>query len=270
MEYEQNPPRKKRITLQDCLEDWSHVAVHEGDRIVYESYTEEEKEDMRKRSFMYSVSDRIIQDNCYDYFVFDYNPDKINQYFKEHKWTPQNVQFEGLIKMFNDGWIKSPAYVDWKEGLYFSIDPTNIESLLINISDPVMRVQILQFIIDNAEYLLEEQDIEQLPYYEYLLSVYHIDAQFSMQDKEYKELLKHTKPQKGDYNAIRKYMEAKISTDPAFKIYYNTHSLKDVCDKLEKELHIDINVDSLRKNINRNNIRKNNAKKDNRTKTDII
>ena len=251
MENEQITLRKKRTTLKDCLEDWSHVAVHEGDKIVYESYTEEEVEDMRQKSFLYSVSDRIIQDNCYDYFVFDYNPDKINQYFKERKWTPQDVQFEGLLKMFNDGWIKSPAYIDWKEGLYFAIDPTHIENLVMNISDPTMRVQILQFIIDNAEYLLEKQDIEQLPYYEYLLSVYRIDTQFYMQDKEYKDILQSVKPQSGDYKAIRKYLEAKIMTDPAFKHYYNTHPLKDVCEKLEAELHIDINLDSLRKNINR-------------------
>lgn len=256
MENEQNTLRKKRTTLKDCLEDWSHVAVHEGDRIVYETYTEEEKEDMRKRSFLYSVSDRIIQDNCYDYFVFDYNPDKINQYFKEHKWTSQDVQFEGLLKMFNDGWIKSPAYVDWKEGLYFTIDPTHIENLVMNISDPMMRVQILQFIIDNAEYLLEEHDIEQLPYYEYLLSVYRIDTQFYMQEKEYKDILQSVKPQSGDYKAIRKYMEAKIMTDPAFKLFYNTHPLKDICEKLEAELHIDIIVDSLRKNIYRSKKRK--------------
>lgn len=252
MENEQNTPRKKRITLQDCLEDWSHVPFYEGDKIVYESFTEEEKEDMRKRSFLYSACDRITQDNCYDYFVFDYNLDKIDQFFKERKWTPQDVQFEGLIKMFNDGWIKSPAYVDWKEGLYFTIDPTHIEILLLNISDPIMRVQILQFIIDNADYLLDKQDMEKLPFYEYLLSVHRIDAQFSMQDKEYNELLKHSKPQSGDNNAIRKYMEAKIRTDSDFKIFCSTHSLKDIVhQKLEPELHIDINVNSLQRNIRR-------------------
>lgn len=251
MENEQNTPRKKRTTLKDCLQDWSHVAVYEGDRIVYESYSEEEVEDMRKKSFLYSVCDRIIQDSCYDYFVYDYDPDKINQYFKERKWTPQDVQFEGLLKMFNDGWIKSPAYVDWKEGLYFTIDPTHIQNLVMNISNPTMRVQILQFIVDNAEYLLEEQDIEQLPYYEYLLSVCRIDTQFYLQDKEYKEFLQSVKPQSGDYNAIRKHMESKIKTDSTFKLFCNTHPLKDVCEKLEAELHIDINVDSLRKNINR-------------------
>ena len=65
MENVQNTSRKKRTTLQDCLEDWSHVPFYEGDKIVYESFTEEEKEDMRKRSFLYSACDRIIQDNCH-------------------------------------------------------------------------------------------------------------------------------------------------------------------------------------------------------------
>ena len=259
MENEQNIPRKKRTTLKDCLQDWSHVPFDDGDKIVYESLTEEEIEDMRQRSFSYTASERIIQDNCYDYFVFDYNSDKINQYFKEHKWNEHDVQFEGLIKMFNDGWIKSPAYVDWKEGLYFAIDPTHIESLLLNISNPTMRVQLLQFIVDNAEYLIED-DIEKLPYYEYLLSVYRTDAQFYMQDKEYKELLEHTKPQQGDYKAIRRYMEAKINTDSAFKHFCNTHPLKDVCQKLEIELHIYINVDSLRRSINRSKKHKKNIK----------
>ena len=242
---------KNRITLQDCLEDWSHYAVQEGNRTVYVSSTPEEVEQMRKESFGYSACERIDQDLCYDYFVFDYNPDKINRYFDEHKWTTEDIQYEGLLKMFNDGWIKSPAYVDWKEGLYFAIEPRIIENLLMNIYDPTMRVQILQFIVGNAEYILDKKDIEQIPFYEYLLSVHSIDAQFFNQDKEYKDYLQSSKPKSGDNNNIRKYMEYKIKTNPDFKLFCNNHPLKEVCKLLEDELHIDINVDSFRRNINR-------------------
>lgn len=265
MENEPNKPRKRRLTLKDCLQDWTHCPYFDGEKEIYESLTPDEVEEMRKNSFSYSVCDRIYSDMCYDYFMFDYNNDKIHQYMEEHKWSEHDVQFEGLVKMFNDGWLKSPAYVDWKEEMYFAIEPRLIENLLRSIDNPSMRVQILQFIVDNAEYLLDESDIDQLPYYEYLLSVHRIDAQISLQDREYEESLKYTKPQAGDYNAIRKYLEAKLKTDPAFQHYYKAHPLKDVCEKLKAELHIDINDDSLRKNINRHQNRLKMAQKDKRT-----
>jgi hypothetical protein len=58
-------------------------------------------------------------------------------------------------------------------------------------------------------------------------------------------------PEEGNYNAVREYVESRKSHDEPFKIYCQTHSRRELCDRLTDEFGWVVNVDSYGKNIRR-------------------
>ena len=250
--------RRRRLTLEDCRVDWNrYPIVEEDESITYEAISEQERERMKNEQCGYSAFGRIRKSTCMDYFEFDYDPNKLDQYYHEHLWTEDDIAWRGLTDMFNDGWLKSAAYVDWKKDLYYCIEPNQIENFLVEITETEIRIDILQFIVENAEYLLD-QDIVNLPFYEYLLSIHRKDQQIRKQNKDDDKFLRSYKPREGDNNSIRLYIEAKLRTDDEFKTYYNTHHFTEVCLRLERELGIAINCNSLKRNMNRKILRRRN------------
>ena len=59
-------------------------------------------------------------------------------------------------------------------------------------------------------------------------------------------------PCEGDYNAVRIYVEERKKHDEVFRLYCQTHSRKQLCERLSDEFGWEVNVDSYGKNVNRN------------------
>lgn len=62
-------------------------------------------------------------------------------------------------------------------------------------------------------------------------------------------------PEKGDYKAVRSYIEMRLKQDPFFKNYYYANSRIDLCQLLTDEFGWDVNDHSLTVNLGRNPIR---------------
>ena len=59
-------------------------------------------------------------------------------------------------------------------------------------------------------------------------------------------------PRKGDYNAVREYVEERKKYDPVFLQYCKTHNRTELCNRLSDEFGWIVRVESYGKNVNRN------------------
>lgn len=62
---------------------------------------------------------------------------------------------------------------------------------------------------------------------------------------------KATFPRKGDYNAVREYVEQRMKEDEVFRSFCNTHSRKQLCERLSDEFGWEVNTNSYIKSMNR-------------------
>lgn len=128
--------------LKDCLLIWED---------------EESKKDYLDFNCGYDVTNPVGVDECANYFMVDYDIEKL-------KWLSIHADidytskyycaYQGLIKMFNDGWLKSPSNVDWRPFLNYNyIDPHHLDNLLRDINEPQTCVDILNHLIKNVAYI---------------------------------------------------------------------------------------------------------------------
>ncbi len=61
-----------------------------------------------------------------------------------------------------------------------------------------------------------------------------------------------TRPQEGDYNAVREYIELRKEQDPVFKEYCKCHNRKQICERLSDEFGWLVDAHHLGVNLNRN------------------
>ena len=150
MAEEQKPIRLRE---KDCLIDWAHhSAEDENGNPIEEDWTELREEWLHEDCDCneHSLANRK---KCYRYFTYDYDDDMYKKWMRQYGYDEFQISYWGLEKMFNDEWIKSPAFVDWKDFRVFH-SLLQIESFVESINDCGMRVAILTYFIDNAEYLL--------------------------------------------------------------------------------------------------------------------
>lgn len=149
-----NEERKpKRIRKQDCRIDWAHYpAEDENGNPIIEDRTEDRNEWLIEdcECDEYRLANQKI---CFRYYSFDYEIDKFKQWMQQENYDDSTIAYWGLERMFNDGWIKSPAFVDWKDFHVFYALPV-IKAFINNVNNAEMRVSILTYFIDNAEYIL--------------------------------------------------------------------------------------------------------------------
>lgn len=144
------PP--KRIREKDCKIDWKNYPLEDenGNPIIADC-TENRKEWIIEdcECDEYILADRK---RCFTYYIYDYDEELYKQYMRQEGYTEADVAYWGLQKMFDDGWLKSPAFVKWDEMLYlFNVNA--IKRFVEAIYDRDMRVKILQYFINNADYL---------------------------------------------------------------------------------------------------------------------
>ncbi len=144
--------KTKKIKKQDCLIDWAHhPAEDENGNPIEEDWTDLREEWLHDdcECDEYSLAD---QKKCYRYYSFDYDADKFKEWMRQNKYDEFTIAYWGLGKMFDDGWIKSPAFVDWRD-LRIVYNINFIKNFVENRPNYDTRIAILTYFIDNAEYL---------------------------------------------------------------------------------------------------------------------
>jgi hypothetical protein len=163
------PP--KRLTLKDCKIDWkNHPAKDENGNPIIEDWTEN-REQWLHEDCECNEDSLANKEICYLYYTFDYDTEKFNQWMCQERLTKSNIAYWGLIGMFNDGWIKSPTFVDWRDiFLFFNNDI--IKRFVEAIFKLDTRIDILKYFISNAEFLFgKNRKKELLPGIKNLLNI---------------------------------------------------------------------------------------------------
>lgn len=113
------------------------------------------------------------REKCITYHCFDYDQEKLEQYYRQiykGEFQPRWMAYWGLKEMFNDGWLKTPAYVDWYS-LRSCIWPNAIKEFIHGIYNPQTRIDILNYIIPNlARYIGSDSAKENKLLYKELLA----------------------------------------------------------------------------------------------------
>ena len=163
------PP--KRLTLKDCKIDWkNHPAKDENGNPIIEDWTEH-REQWLLEDCECNEDSLANKEICYLYYTFDYDTEKFNQWMRQERLTKSNIAYWGLIGMFNDGWIKSPTFVDWRD-LFLFFNNDSIKRFVEAIFKLDTRIDILKHFISNAEFLFgKNRKKELLPGIKNLLNI---------------------------------------------------------------------------------------------------
>ena len=172
----------KRLRKEDFRIDWKNYPIEdENGNPITEDCTKQREEWLFEDCGCdaYRLADK---DKCCRYYKFDYDPVKFQQWMQQHNYSEDLIAYWGLSQMFDDGWIKSPAFVDWRHfgnvlsniGLYIFYRSKHTEDFIQEFNNPEDRVAILKHFIDNAKYIIREKDIRQymLPVFKNLLSTH--------------------------------------------------------------------------------------------------
>ena len=161
----------KRIRDEDCKIDWKTYFVEEDEdgQINQIPFTQQDCERELAQLIEEDCScdefSLATQDKCYRYHIYskEYDLNKYAEYAKYAHYTESNIAFWGLSDMINDGWLKSAAFVDWKEMAYCVERPQSLKNLLLEINNPTKRVELLQFLIKDADNIFGQWKKETLP-----------------------------------------------------------------------------------------------------------
>lgn len=181
---------------------------------------------------------------------FRHKYDRLEYYGVDTYYYEQDLSKEGLLLMFNTGWLKEPAFVNW----YLFNGVTHIDGLvaldrfLACIDDQQMRVAIAQHVKDFVypeqslfALILEREKIA-------LAATQKVQEKPQVAVTEYRPAI----PRKGDYNGVREYVEERKKYDEIFKQYCLTHNRKELCQRLSDEFGWTVDDNSYGKNISRN------------------
>jgi hypothetical protein len=184
------PPKK--LSLKDCKIDWKHYPLLENGKQIIVDNTHLYQELLEECEC--NEIDKADKEVCSKYFLLDYDYEKIQKWMIQKSVCDDDIAILGLYKMFDDGWIKSPAFVDWKQfdfilhsrGLYIFDRTKDIEYFIQHFQNPEVRVSILKYFKNNINFIIKEKDVRKymLPAICNSLNI-HTDAA-----KLYKEELK--------------------------------------------------------------------------------
>ena len=157
------PP--KRLTLKDCKIDWkNHPVKDKNGNPTIEDWTEHREQWLRDDC---ECNESCLANTqiCYKYYTHDYHKDKFRQYMTQERLKDLTIALWGLYQMFDDGWIKSPAFVDWRDfdtqlrhyGMYIFDRSVDMEKFIKPIYNPEARVSILKYFKDNIEYFIPDK-----------------------------------------------------------------------------------------------------------------
>ena len=155
----------KRLTLKDCKIDWKHYPLLENGKQIIVDNTHLYQEFLEECEC--NEIDKADKEVCSKYFLLDYDYEKIQKWLIQEDVRDDVIALWGLYKMFDDGWIKSPAFVDWNQfdfilrccGLYIFDHTKDIERFIQQFQNPEVRVSILKYFKDNINFIIKEKDV---------------------------------------------------------------------------------------------------------------
>ena len=155
----------KRLSLKDCKIDWKHYPLLENGKQIIVDNTHLYREFLEECEC--NEIDKADKEVCSKYFLLDYDYEKIQKWLIQEDVRDDVIALWGLYKMFDDGWIKSPAFVDWKQfdfilrccGLYIFDRTKDIEQFIQQFQNPEVRVSILTYFKDNINFIIKEKDV---------------------------------------------------------------------------------------------------------------
>ena len=162
MEYKE---LKRPKSLAECRIDWKHYPVKgENGKVTLEDCTHL-RSDWLEEDCKCDANNLADTEKCDRYFAFDYDYEKLRLYYEIPSFQGTPFDIWGLQKMFNDKWLLTPAFVKWigKNSFGYIVYELWLEDFLNGIYDLCMRVEILQFIIKNADYIIPDTMNEELP-----------------------------------------------------------------------------------------------------------
>ena len=144
---------EKKLTLEDCKIDWDHYETKDehGNPVVIAVSKEQQDEWLHEDCDCNEIN-KADRTKCTAYYTFNYKREKLDAYYKSIGKTYYIASYPilGLIDMFNDGWLKSPAYVDWVDMAMF-VHSSGLSSFIHGIKEPQTRVDILTYLIQRQE-----------------------------------------------------------------------------------------------------------------------
>ena len=194
--------------LSDCEIDWkNYESFDENGNLFTEDLSEDRDEELEYYRFTeYNLADK---ENCRQYYILFYYEYKLREYIKKIGYKSDYViSFWGLVKMFNDGWLASPAFVDWSD-MNLTYYVKDLKGLLNHIDNPNTCVEILKYFIKNAEFLYgKRRKKEVLPELKNLLTRYEASAKIHNEEQKRIE-----KEQKAKNKAPKEKPEYILSVD---------------------------------------------------------
>lgn len=212
---------QKPLRLKDCEIDWTHHPVPDANgNIIYDDITHLRDEWIIEdcECNEYCLADLKC---CFKYYTFDYDENLYRQYMKQNGISEHSVSYWGLQKMFDDGWLKSPAFVKWKDILWMeNID--QVRQFVEGVNDPDMKVKIVKHFIDNADYLYGKKDKHYyIPELKNLLIIYSEAARIRNEE-------------------IKRQQAKKITNREEVDILKELNILKERLRKLEKQPRVNV------------------------------
>ena len=153
MENKQQTPK----SLEECKIDFEHYMTYdENNNPIEVVISEEEQKEWLRDDCECNEQCKANKDICKRYFSFGYDVKKLELYYRERRRFFSNDLFSywGLIHMINDGWIITPAYVNWRDFSQY-IGTYSIQNFIHEINDPRIRVEILNYIINDADNIFD-------------------------------------------------------------------------------------------------------------------
>lgn len=143
---------EKKLTIEDCLIDWDHYETKDekGNPVVIAVSKEQQDEWLHEDCGCNEIN-KADRAKCTAYYTFNYKREKLDAYYESIGKANYvaNYPIWGLIAMFNDGWLKSPAYVDWAD-MYMFVGGGGMSHFIHSIKEPQTRVDIMNYMIQRS------------------------------------------------------------------------------------------------------------------------
>lgn len=231
---ETQPP--KILREQDCCIDWkNHPTEDENGNPTIEDWTELREEWIIEDCGCdeYVLADRK---RCFKYYIYDYDEDLYRQFMRQEGYTEANVAYWGLQRMFDDGWIKSPAFVKWDEMLYL-YNVKVIQRFVEAIHDRDMRVKIIKYFMDNADYFYGVKKKDYLPELKHLLIIHSEAARIHREELKKQTAIEITQQQQLDLLKENVILKQRVQ-----KLEQRIQKLERQPRKLEQHFHESVGV----------------------------
>ena len=163
-------------TINECKKKWTYFDDDGQEKEFTEEEIKKYKPEWMAEDFSCDSNYKISRERAYEYYFYDYVEEKLKAYrqqFYNSPITNHTYSYWGLISMFNDGWVKSPAFVDWSDmehGFSSILHPNHVRPFIMEIDDYQMRVDILSYFKKIYKSIVPYYEKELKPFLDSLLA----------------------------------------------------------------------------------------------------